>query len=243
METFTPVSAPFWRQRRWLLPAALAGSLLLALILGAGLACSRRSSGKVVVADSTPADSSPGGVRQVEAITSRHKGQAERERILLDAAEPYLSPAEGYQPEKVRIGFDLCLELAVLYLDAHRLDDAKQFFARLEAITRVRAYNQLGKLGRAVVLALQSKARESNALFRDFAEVAPFRDGAGKKPDKGAGKKIFEPEPLAWATPRFRFWVAEALHYNQRNGIRDAEVPPTLLRVRLRAERFERKEK
>src|SRR5262249_53576830 len=150
-------------------------------------------------------------VRQVEAIL----GKKRREEGLLAALEPFLTPPNVTRVEKFRAGFELSMELSLFYLDENKLDEAKKFFARLEGITQVRGYNHLGRMGRAIVLALQSKARESNALFRDIVGVAPFKDMASRKLEKLETKKNPGPDLLLWLNPRFRFWIAEAVYYNQ----------------------------
>ena len=89
-------------------------------------------------------------------------------------------------------------------------------------------------MGRAIVLALQSKSVESNLLFKNIFE--DNKEFIGKK--KRAENKRNNPpqEMLRWINPRFRFWLAEALYYNQRGGIRDEDVPKPLRDIRELAE-------
>lgn len=231
-----PLNAAFtvaWWKRNWL-PLAVAGSLLLALGLGALMARGRKTGAAAapVVGDATREGQPAADVKQVEAIL----GKKRREEGLLAALDPFLEPETVANPQKLRAGFELAMELSVFYLDEHKLEEAKPFFGRLEKITQVRQYNHLGRIGRAIVLGLQSKARESNALFRDIAGTIPFRGLNAKKADKMENKKNAAVDLVLGMNTRFHFWIAEALHYNQRNGIRDEDVPEVFLRIRRKAE-------
>lgn len=234
----TTVAMPTRRQRNWL-PIAVGASLVLAVLVGAVLALARRPSKKAIAEDDKPGVTPSADVKQVDALLSKR----EQERSLVGLVEPYLTPPTTTNAAELLEGVSLSIKLAVFYLDEHKLDEAKTFFSKLEGITRVPAYNLLGKTGRAIVLGLQSKARESNGLFRDIAGVTPFRDLKGKRLEKMAMKKSVGPEQVQWRNARFQFWIAEALHYNQRNGIDDADVPAAFLRIRKQAEASAQNEK
>lgn len=233
----TTILTSFLRQRRWL-PFAVAGSLILAVAVGAVFGLARKRSRPAVAETESGEINPPADVKQVEAILSKKR----REEGLLAAVDPFLRPPDVSRVDKLPAGFELSTELALFYLQESKLDEAKAFFGRLEAITQMRTYNLLGRLGRSIVLALQSKAKESNGLFRDLAEVAPFR-ALGKRLEKAELKKKVNPELMIWANPGLRFWIAEALHYNQRNGIPDADVPQVFLQLRKRAEAAARSER
>ena len=118
--------------------------------------------------------------------------------------------------EDAPVAIGLCLELMTRYLDQHRLDDAEKFSEKLEGIPNVKAYPFLGRLGRAIVLALRSQAVESNRLFR---EIFPEQFSKEDLP-KRLGK--------IYTNPQFRFWLAQAASYNIRNGMADKNVPSAL---------------
>ena len=112
------------------------------------------------------------------------------------------------------VAVGLCLELESRYLDQHRLDDAEKLFEKLEGIPNVRAYSFLGRLGQAIVLALRSQAADSNRLFRDVFPEQFSKDDLPKRLGK------------IYTNPQFRFWLAQAVYYNSRNGVADKDVPP-----------------
>jgi eukaryotic-like serine/threonine-protein kinase len=136
----------------------------------------------------------------------------DEEKALRLVVEPYLhSHLAGIE---VQAGLNLCMKLGAFYLEHDRLDDAREFFARLEKHTRP-VYQQLGHVGRAIVLALRNKAKESNELLR---RVVPRRP-------QQAGRPIWD---WMWQEEQWRYWVRKALHYNHQNGIKDKDVPEPL---------------
>jgi serine/threonine-protein kinase len=210
-----------------LLPIAAVASILVAAGLGAALALYRHSSARSAARANKPMVEAPADVKQVEAILSKaHR----REQALREALEQYLEPPGGAKEVTFqRTGYDLCLDLGLLYLTEHRLDDAEKFFTRLVGLHQVRPYHNLGRVGQAIVLALHSRAQESNALFREV--VQPFR--------RAEGKKAGGADAPRWTDPRLRFWIAEALHYNARNGVPDSDVPLALRNLRAVTSRSE----
>jgi hypothetical protein len=64
------------------------------------------------------------------------------------------------------------------------------------------------------VLALQSKARESNQVFKDWVVLVHPREVMGKPRDVARN-----------LSPDLRFWLIKALEYNRQNGIPDSDVP------------------
>jgi hypothetical protein len=138
------------------------------------------------------------------------QGLQEEEHALRFLAEKYLrNPPTG--PDGAR-GQAACLELGLFYLKQDRREDALAWFRTLEEQT-VPAVRTQGRLGHGIVLALDSRAKESNQVFRDLASQA--REGAAKPR-----------EVLRTSLPAdLRFWLVKALEYNHQNGIRDEEVP------------------
>jgi hypothetical protein len=140
------------------------------------------------------------------------------------------------------------MELGLFYLDNDRLDDAGKLFDRLEALEQPASLHMLGQPGRAVVLALASKAKESNQLF--CAVFAPRGNLVGPPPKevKGKGPGPFQigrqverhlaPIKPLLDHPRGRHWLARARWYNDANGVKSSEVPRYLLwRFPLEGER------
>lgn len=205
-------------RRRWLTFAVIV-SILLAGGAGVGFGWWRQQAGTRFggqgggTASSPLLPVAPSDTTAAEAVFSSQR----RERVLTQAAEEYLKPASGNP--NVSAGLGVCLDLGLFYLDEDRLDDAEKLFDQLEGIKQIRAYQNLGKLGRAIVLALRSQPEASNALIREFFSSIK---GVDAKP----ARVILENQMLQ--QPRLRYWVAEALTYNRRNGTVDPELLPLL---------------
>ena len=190
------------RQRRWL-PWAFVASLALAAGGGAVLAGVLRMGWF----QAPPPGPAPLDVRAAGALASLK----EHEQVLKAAVEQHADP--GDDPGKRSTGLGLCVELGLLYLDQWRLDEAAQFFARLQANPHVREYRDLGRLGQAVVLAFQNRPGESNKVF---LELFPDR------PPRLDRLAFLRPNPplrqLAW----------KALEYNEVNATAKEPFPPSL---------------
>jgi serine/threonine-protein kinase len=206
------VPPPKPRRRQWVV-ALFVLSLVLAVVAGAAAARARRpatltalhgSSGEAADPESPPLDDEP---------------------ALRHTAELYLAAGPG---RDVSVGMSLCMKLAILYLEQHRLDEAEKLFTRLDGIDTVPAYHTMGRIGRGIVLALRDQAPESNQLFRDATRGFPGRDQVAPK----ALPKRPDPEVVrVWQNPAFLYWLAQAVRYNHVNGVRDDQVPPPLHRL------------
>ncbi len=220
------------RGRRWLAVLVVL-SVVLAAAGGATYGWWRAQSNVRPMAPVTPAEGQPDRRQQ-------------REQALRQAAEQYINPTDGYQ--NARTGLGICLDLGLFYLDNDRLEDAEQFFTRLEGIKQVKAYHNLGRLGRGIVLALRSDPKESNRLFREFFKDVRFVPDP--KVPKGPNKvpadleaELFHKRPDARlernvpgpkdSSEQLRFWLIEALVYNQKNGspLERNVLPPALQRL------------
>ncbi len=144
-----PVTLPTRRR----LAALAAGSLVLALGAGAVAAwVGSKPAAEPVVRELPPGDDA--------AVTERKR----QERFLREAVDQYANPDEAH----LQLGMLHCLELGLFYLDHNQLDEADQFFSSLVANPhRVKPYQALGKLGRAIVLGLHNQPAESNKLFTE----------------------------------------------------------------------------
>jgi serine/threonine-protein kinase len=232
-ETDTDGPPPPKKGRHGLVAAALVLTVLAALAGGAIFAWRERvREGPLPGAGVTP----PSDASTLEAILLPNK----REQTLRDAVEQYLNGAKGKPPEPG--GFGVCADLALLYLNDHRLAEAEKLFVRLEAIPSPRAYPLLGQLGRGIVLALRNRPTDSNELFkklfcmstvRGLEPLGPFRPGKGKKPlADGLVKKVelnLAPISTVLAHDDWRFWLGRARWYNHSNALSEDEVPRYLI--------------
>ena len=103
---------------------------------------------------------------------------------------------------------------------ADRLDDALALFDRLEKQQKPPRYRLLGHMGRAIVLALQSRAKESNDLFRAIAHPRPQA-------------KVVRPDNLQWMWQEkaWSYWVRKALQCNHQNGVPLEDIPQSMRRL------------
>ena len=108
-------------------------------------------------------------------------GQAKREQALVEAAEESMRGAGKLPRNPARL--DPCVDLGMFYLDQHRLDDAANFFARLEGFEEGADYFTLGKLGRAIVLAVQSTRGVEQAVSRSVSAAARRTHGGRANPE------------------------------------------------------------
>ena len=157
----------------------------------------------------------------------------QREEALRTKAEPYLSlQAASRNPTA---GVDASMELAAFYLENNKLDDADKLFTRVENVRQVEQYHILGRLGHAIVLALNNRAKESNDLFEKIFTPprGDFKKGLGGKSGRDKGgepREWHEQHPQLQQNPQLKYWLAEAIHYNEKNGIQRRDMPAALLR-------------
>jgi serine/threonine-protein kinase len=207
--TTAPMPRPS-RRIAWLV--ALALSVALAAAAGGAAAWLRRPT-----AETPPAPTAPGADA---TATDEDLLPVNDEEALRKLAEKHLHPANV--GADVSVGLGLCLELGMLYLDQHRLDDAEKLFERLDAMDKVRQYQLLGRLGRGIVLALHDRPTDSNQVFVDVFGASKFvKPKDLPMPTDPDIRKI-------WTNPQFRFWLAQAVQYNVRNGLPEAQVPKPL---------------
>ncbi len=84
-------------------------------------------------------------------VPSSAWGYERRRDLLVLAVKDYAEPRDAQQ---VNMGLQYAMDLATLYLEQWRLDEAEQFFQELiDNPYRVKEYTTLGRLGHAVVLA------------------------------------------------------------------------------------------
>jgi serine/threonine-protein kinase len=193
-----------WRWLRW----TLALALVTAAASGAGLgwwhvhARSRLDSGATA-----PAPASEGNILPFS--------ESEREKFLLTAVEQYANPAGD--AKRLQTGVTHCVELALFYLERYRLDEAERFFNKLDNPNQaVKPYRVVGRLGRAIVFALQDRTDDSMALFRQFLN------------ENNRNIDRMMQTLLLREYPRLRLWVGKALDHNKENLSPEEAWPPEL---------------
>jgi hypothetical protein len=132
-----------------------------------------------------------------EMLSSEKK----REEFLQRSVQEYANPREAVQ---LTLGLGHSLELAQLYLNQWRLEDADRFFGTLaDNPSHVREFVKVGRLGHAIVLALEDRASDS---AHEFEEILSEKD-------TGSGRMRF----MLNRNPGFLRWVVQALDYDAAN--------------------------
>lgn len=186
--TLTDTAQPVRRRR---LPGLAVASLLLALLAGAALAWGKNRW----------AAAAPTGPISFEPLLP-----SEEERFLRKEAELHAAPGKG--PAQDERGLRAQLELGLFFLNHGRWDEAEKHFQSL-AGQRQAANRNLGRVGRAIVLAFRDSAQESDELFVAFDNE--LRD-AEKQPKKNLARRL-----QMLNDPAIREWIARALDRNAAN--------------------------
>jgi hypothetical protein len=220
VDSTTSLAIPFSPRSYW--TAAFLLSLVLAAGIGVAIAWGQKSR-----QGSLPRGQDIMAAGAVEKVSLPNQ----REQELRDTVDRHL---EAVLAKKVgeRNGLDLCAELALLYLDTDRLDEAGKLFGRLERIMEQGGYKHslFGQLGLGIVKALNNEYSDSNGFFnRAFGFTADQ-----KKMDKLAAAQNLEKTRLSpvlslLAKPRWRYWITRAQWYNVQNGLGQTMMPPYLL--------------
>jgi eukaryotic-like serine/threonine-protein kinase len=153
---------------------------------------------------------------------------------------------------KVEVAANDLLELAELYIDERRFEDALKLFDR-ESVARLGAFEMLGKepardreqlnilsgLGKAIVLAYWDRAGDSNAEFVRVAKAYPpllKKDDAVTpkvRPDpKGVRGQLEQFFNKNISGPNWKRAVGDAIERNAKN-FGDKPMPDELRRMRL----------
>ena len=147
----------------------------------------------------------------------------DREKDLQQRVQEHLEPED---PIDVSAGLKACVDLGLFYLKRRRLDEAAEHFRDISKPKRNPAYQFLGRLGYAMVLAFKDESAASNREFiAIFGEIgrfeARFTPGAVPKFTKKemqARKDGMEAYRLLWKeNPSMREMVAKALNHNYAN--------------------------
>jgi serine/threonine-protein kinase len=195
-------------QRRWLwIPAGI--SVLAALAMGVALGWH-----------------SPEALPEPPPLKASKDPEDEKlrrkiERLREDFQE--FANAKAGAKAEVRRGLEYAIDLTVLLLKTRQLDEADQFFKELDDTKRVRNYRLLGQAGRAISLAFQDQAKESNELFLKL-----WREAVPKKPGP---KGLFPPLPFWLLHPQLRALIAEAINQNAVN-LPGSPLPEPLEKLR-----------
>jgi serine/threonine-protein kinase len=137
-----------------------------------------------------------------------HSARERQEQILVEGMEQDVDPGT----ERVRIvrGVTNRIELAQLYLEQRRLEEADKLFAKLAA-SKVNPYKVLGRLGHGLVLAYENHPSESNRVIAE--SLVDFRSA-----------------PLLANNPTLKYEIARALAFNKANATPTEPMPPDLER-------------
>jgi tRNA A-37 threonylcarbamoyl transferase component Bud32 len=138
------------------------------------------------------------------------KAEIDQEKAWRTVVEQYLKEGRGDKHDN-QAGVNLCAKLGLWYLEHDRLDDALTLFTRMTEHLGG-GYRLLGQVGRAVTLAVQNKAAESNEVFRRLFQRPRAKQGLN----------------WMWQEEKWRLWIRKALYYNRQNGIPLQDIPQPL---------------
>jgi hypothetical protein len=148
-----------------------------------------------------------------ETAEARPSAVDRQEQILLEGLEQDTEPERFRDQRRIVRGVTNRIELAQLYLDQRRLEEADQLFAKLTA-SKIPQYMLLGRLGHGMVLAYQNRPTESNkAILDNLAEL----------------KRTL----LLYNNMALKYELARALAFNKANATADSPFPTELERLVL----------
>lgn len=182
-----PVARP---RRRWI--RILAGTVILALAGGALAGWFTRPPAKEV-ASTTVEPEIPDAAPETPSIAKQ------REQLLWSQIKEALAQNGTPRPQ----GTLRALQLAVLYFEQDRLDDADHLFAWLGEQQKTKEPVILGQMGHAMVLALRNQAPESTAIFENLIASR----------DPGFSRLVL----MINRSPAFLKWMVKALDFNAAN--------------------------
>jgi eukaryotic-like serine/threonine-protein kinase len=135
-----------------------------------------------------------------------------QQQILVEGMEQDLDPS-GPDRSHILRGVTNRIELAQLYLDQRRLEDADQLFTSLSA-SKALQYKALGRLGHGLVLAYQNHPAESNKAISESLED-------------------LRKTPILANNQVLKFEIARALAFNKANATANDPFPANLERLLL----------
>jgi serine/threonine protein kinase len=202
-----PAAAP---RRRSLWPVLLPSSLLVAVLIGIGVAWSQRERNAL-----PPAYNTPDAV-VVEAVTDEKKREQSLDNLVKEIR------SNSHNAEFKSSTYDNCLDLGLLYLKEKRWDDAATLFTQLDAQKNER-YHWLGHLGQAIALARKDQPKESNKNFKDIVNylgplpARPLVAGSRENPREASFSGL-------WQNGELKAAIFEALEYNKKNNVEDPDI-------------------
>lgn len=205
--------------RRALLYSAVGISLAFALAGGMGF--------RIWKERHRALDEEPGKEAAINEPTRPPPAPDPLEAALLEA---FHKPYNAAKAEASRHHLDTAVQLGAFYLNQRRLKDADAYFQELRnrpTSPDQKLYQALGKIGQALVLAFQDRAKESNEMLLELEKHRP----PGDRPRLPGPLMRQHPEFYLLNHPRLRPLVCEALDHNVVNIQPDA-LPKTLEQLR-----------
>jgi serine/threonine-protein kinase len=104
-------------------------------------------------------------------------------------------------------GSGVCMDLGLLYLGSHKLDDAEKLYLSCKLNSK---YEGLGNLGLGIVYALKSEPNKSQEYLNKVSPSFAIN--------------------ICNTYPEMKFWLKEAFHFNAQNGLKDGQNVSRLLK-------------
>ncbi len=120
------------------------------------------------------------------------------EQSLKETSERYLNLNSKYKNTSGGVG--VCIDLGLIYLGKHQLEDAEKLY---QACIPNSKYKQIGELGLGIVYGLKSESVKSHEYLNKVAPAFALN--------------------ISNTYPEMRYWIAEAIYFNGKNGQKDAQ--------------------
>ncbi len=209
----------------WVFRFAIAVSVVLALGAGGGIAWYRNYDPSAVREVIPP---NPNGPLEDPLVAKKTGNEKSDEKEMRRLVEDYLNPETRLD---VLTGINHASKLGLYFVREHRLEDADTLFAKLRNTDRKQpAYQFLGRLGQAMVLAFKNEPAASNQAFLLLIKDIEKWDSrvpsgflkklppVGKK-NSGTLEEELEAYNHLWRlNPQMREVAAKALQYNFLNA-------------------------
>ena len=201
-EATPPPEVPLWKQPVWLAAGGiLALGMLVFVVVGAAIAVAWSQRPDPVV-DPEPRAVLPVPVEKKKSAEIPGPSEALKQTVEQVLKENSLKPG----------GVDACIELATIYLDQQKTDEAEKLFKRMDDRKAPSNYHFVGRLGLAVTEAIHGNDKASHAKFMELFD------------SKAKDNRTQILNDYLKKNPDFAAWVNEADAHNVRSG---APSPPS----------------
>ena len=206
-----------WATQRHATFRVRAFTVLISLVVGTLLAWAR------FVWLAKPAAVAKSNEKQIDpsepdAILNAQK----HEKALRVLADQYLDPQVAAQ--NTAVSFGVCKELGLIYLKQDNLNEADKLFTQLDNMKQLEAKCLLGRSAMRLSWLCETIRLNRTPCSKTFSTNASSR----RIPNRA--QKFPPLVQQLFQDPLMRYWLAQAIHYNQRGGVALKDMPQNLAR-------------